>query len=55
MTAKKKRYRFEYSELSLSKDEFVIQFVKKIVEEYKIPQKKLDRIYSDLVNAWNSD
>lgn len=48
-----KKYKFTYEELDISTDRFIRDFVKALVSKYKITQKSLDKIYTELVNEYN--
>lgn len=51
---KKIKCKFDYDELPLMLDKFLVTFFKAVVTECKIEQSTLDRVYENLVNEWEN-
>lgn len=49
---KSKKYEYSHEEISMSKEEFIVQFIDRIIEAGNLNKKKVDSIYNKLVHEW---
>lgn len=48
----KRRYEYTHEEITLGRDEFVCEFIDTLIEECKIPKKRVDSIITKVIRKW---